>query len=177
MFSGTLDNTRGVDRFLSTIPEIPDENVRFWISGVGTVNQKSCVEQTVERMCDSRITFYGTMSWEQYKEKISSADIFVNFQKPNQKISEYTFPSKILDYLSAGGIVVSTRMGDLEHALGDILVFVDNDVMAMRNGIKRAVQSTKHGNDKQEQAQNWIVNNCTYSDFYDKLQKIYQRSK
>ena len=36
--------------------------------------------------------------------------ILVNFRSPNEELTKYSFPSKILEYISSGSLVLSTRL-------------------------------------------------------------------
>lgn len=177
MFSGSFDAVRGIDQFLSTIPRVQNGQVEFWISGIGTPEQKQRIQRGIKRLDDPRVTFYGTLDKEKYREKIADADIFVNFQKPTKEISQYTFPSKLLDYFSAGGIVVSTKMGDLEEVFEDILIFVDSDPEELKHGIEKSIQMHREGPDRAEQTQKWINDNCTPEAVCSKIKQVYRNSK
>ena len=40
----------------------------------------------------------------------SQAKVLVNFRNPNEKLTRYSFPSKILEYIASGSMVISTRL-------------------------------------------------------------------
>jgi glycosyltransferase involved in cell wall biosynthesis len=163
MFAGHFDPVRGIDRFLDVTAVLETEEIQFSISGTGREEEKQHVRDRVQRLDDARITYYGTLPWEEYRTRVISADILVNFQSPDAPISKYTFPSKLLDFMSAGKIVISTDISDLSEALGEELVIggrtTDELVAAVSNTVERyrtADLETGH------LARDWVEANCTH---------------
>lgn len=176
MFSGRFDHVRGIDTFLEVTPQLPfdSDEVRFWVSGYGPDEEVERVERAVEDLDDDRFEFFGTAPWEEYRKRVVSADVMVNFQNPDDPISEYTFPSKMLDYMSAGKPIVSTDMSDLEACFSDKLIIagVSNDQL------RRALVETIEGIQDQTEmsvgrrAQEWIRDECSQLAVGNKLLRL-----
>jgi len=163
MFAGHFDRVRGIDRFLDIATTVDVEGVRFWISGTGYEEQKHRVRDRVQQLDDDRITYFGTLPWEEYRTRIVSADILVNFQSPEAPISEYTFPSKLLDFMSAERVVVSTDMSDLAEALDDQLVIGGRSTDELRSTMTETIEQYRADKiDTGSHARDWVEANCTH---------------
>jgi glycosyltransferase involved in cell wall biosynthesis len=131
-YGGKLDDVRGIDILLEAAPGIINRrDVEVRIAGYGPRFEE--VQQRIAEIETDRVSFLGDLSSEEYRQELISADITVNLQLPDAPGNKYTFPTKMLDYLATGNVVVSTRMSDLEVVLDDILVFTEpmsEDVIA-----------------------------------------------
>jgi len=160
MFSGRFDDVRGIDTFLDVVPAVDGqvEDARFWVAGYGDEQTRTRVEAEAESLaCD--VTYFGTLPWDEYRERIVSADVLVNFQDPTLPISEYTFPSKLLDYMSAGATVVSTDVGDVGMALDDELYVAGYDQEALSTAVVTCLTDDRtacYG----ERARDWVRTEC-----------------
>jgi len=161
MFAGHFDEVRGIDTFLSVVPEVDGEGVTFWISGTGKDHEIERVRKAVARLDDDRVTFFGTLPWEQYRERLVSADVLVNLQDPDAEISEYTFPSKLLDFMSAGGLIVSTDMSDLAETFDDELLIAGTTHDEVVETLETAVEMVRSGSGRRDAGREWVTRNCT----------------
>jgi hypothetical protein len=160
MFAGRFDDVRGIDTFLDAIPKVEErtDEVRFWVSGYG--DDERC-EQVAERVSTfTRATYFGTLPWEEYRQRIVSATVLVNLQDPALPISQYTFPSKLLDFMSAGRLIVSTDVGDIGSVFEDELIIVDDDPEAIADTISDCLEDDEIATEYGDRAEEWIVANC-----------------
>jgi len=176
MFSGRFDDVRGIDMFLDVIPEADRQvaDVRFWVAGYGDEQTRKRVETRVESVaCD--VTYFGTLPWEEYRTRVVDADVLVNFQDPTLPISEYTFPSKLLDYMSAGTTVVSTDVGDVGTALGDELYVANYDEQELATAVVTCLtdnRTTRYG----ERARQWIRTECDPVSVGERIATVFERA-
>jgi len=161
MFAGHFDKVRGIDTFLSVVPDVDSEDVTFWISGTGKDHEIERVREAVDRLDDDRVMFFGTLPWEEYCERLISADVLVNLQDPDAKISEYTFPSKLLDFMSAGGLIVSTDMSDLAETFDDELLIAGTTHEEVVEALEAAVEMARSGSGRRDAGREWVNQNCT----------------
>jgi glycosyltransferase involved in cell wall biosynthesis len=163
MFAGHFDSVRGIDLFLDAVPQLEKEDVALWISGTGRDEEKARVRDRIEQINDDRITYFGTLPWEEYRKRVVSADILVNFQSPDMPISAYTFPSKLLDFMSAGAVVVSTDMSDLSAELGEELVIDGATAEDVRLILEETVDSYQNSDlETNSRARDWVETHCTH---------------
>jgi glycosyltransferase involved in cell wall biosynthesis len=164
MFAGRFDRTRGIYTLLDVLPSLSiGDDVEFWISGYGPDEEVEQVGKAVEQLGDDRVEFFGTLPWDEYRESLASADIFLNLQDPAAEISEYTFPSKLLDFMSVGGVVVSTDMSDLRETFGDLFHFVEGSE-SPEETLQETIGSYRRGEcvEECERAQAWIREHCSH---------------
>lgn len=107
--------------------------------------------------CD--VTYFGTLPWKEYRTRIVSADVLVNFKDPTLPISEYTFPSKLLDYMSAGATVVTTDVGDIEKTFKNELYAAAFDDESLANAVEICL-TEEEMNSYTDRAQAWIRKEC-----------------
>jgi len=178
MFSGRFDRVRGIDTFLEVMPTLPfgPDEVEFWISGYGPDEELERIERAVADLDDDRFEFFGTAPWEEYRGRVVSADVTVNFQDPDHPISEYTFPSKMLDYMSAGKPIVSTDMSDLRAAFDDELLVAGTTNEDLRAGLIETVEAVREGSGvvTGDRARQWVREECSKHAVGTKLVELVQ---
>jgi glycosyltransferase involved in cell wall biosynthesis len=173
MFAGRFDRVRGVDPFLDVAPDVlaNREDVVCWISGYGPDEEIERVRGRVEEIDADRIEFFGTLPWEEYRQRIVDANVLVNFQDPDAPISRYTFPSKLLDFLSATTPVVSTDMSDLAEHFDDKLFIAGTQHNELVRGVERVAELTEEEQVPSiaENGCEWVEEECTHEAVGGKL--------
>lgn len=162
MFAGHFDDVRGVHTFIDVVDDWDGPPVRFWISGHGTDEEVRRVERRIDEVDDDRLRFFGTLPWEQYKQRLVDAHVLVNCQDPRQPISEYTFPSKLLDFMASGAIVVTTDMSDLREALDDTLVVDGATAEELRQTVASVAADIDGLGPRAERASDWVAETCRH---------------
>jgi len=164
MFAGRFDDVRGINTFLEVAPEVKydQDEVAFWISGYGPDHEVERVKARVEQLNDDRFSYFGTLPWEEYRKRVVSADVAVNFQDPYHEISEYTFPSKLLDFMSAHTAVISTEMSDLKKHFDDKFIIAGTSHRQLQNGLERVIETdeTSETQLRKNLAREWIETEC-----------------
>jgi glycosyltransferase involved in cell wall biosynthesis len=159
-YGGKLDDVRGIDILLdSALGIVTGQDVEIRITGYGSRVDE--VEQRVSEMDTDEISFLGFLSSEEYREELVEADIAVNLQLPDAPGNEYTFPTKILDYLATGNVVVSTRMSDLEGVLDDILVFTESNSDAATTTISEVCNDFSAHSQRIAAGHTWVQESCS----------------
>jgi glycosyltransferase involved in cell wall biosynthesis len=179
MYAGRFDRVRGVDLFISIAEKLLNRGIsaQFWISGYGEDKQYKRVKRKVKR-CKKDVRFFGTLPFEKYIKKLVAADILVNPQNPEQPISQVTFPSKLLDFMSSGSIVVSTDMADISDTLDEQVIIGGKTSQTMADTIEYVCSDPEYFKQEYEQsALEWVENNCSYELVGSKINKIIEGSK
>lgn len=106
MISGALTKTTGVDLALRVFSNIPES--KLVISGKG--------DEEIVAMCEEYSNKYANIQYfgffEDYNDFVrllDSADFILSFRNPELPVNWYNFPSKILESLAIGKIVISTQ--------------------------------------------------------------------
>ena len=119
MYAGLLSDVTGVDILLEMITKNKDKNVRFIISGKGYLEN---IVKTVAQN-DDRIVYLGFVDQVEYLEWLKKANILINPRNMRLDQNKNNFPSKILDYLATGRIILSTRFPGNEDFLNNIIFY------------------------------------------------------
>ena len=120
LFSSTLDKQRGIEVLLEALKDTTAE-FELTITGRGEAEEK------IKNTKDARIRFLGYLDYETYKKELREADICLNVQLAHHEFGNFSFPSKIFEYLSAGKLVISSDVADAKEALGDTLIIYEKD--------------------------------------------------
>lgn len=84
-----------------------------------TVEEEEAVKDLVRKLgAENRVVFTGQMSRTEVPEYLCNARILA-LARPNSKIADAGFPSKLTEYLSTGRPVVVTKVGEIPVYLKD----------------------------------------------------------
>ncbi|MCL0035142.1 glycosyltransferase, partial [Thermodesulfovibrionales bacterium] len=120
MYSGKLDVVNGIDTFLQAAEIISEENVEIWITGKGPM------EEYVKKKARGKVKYWGFVNDEKLWQLLKGADIVVLPHKTIIKQNLYNFPSKVLEYLVSGKVIVSTKLPTLKKFKDFLFFYEDN---------------------------------------------------
>ena len=120
MYAGGLAADNNIPFLLECCKDISELD-EVWICGTGPDEEK-VAELAV---ADSRIKYFGRLSNAEVLRLEEQAKILVNFRSPDVELTKYSFPSKILEYISAGSLVLSTRLIGIPEEYFSYIVTVD----------------------------------------------------
>lgn len=116
LYSGYLGYVTGIDLYLKAIEKIKNQKIEFIFTGKGELEDD--VKKSINK--DPRIRMLGFLSREEYITAMKDADIVVNPRNMLLPQNQNNFPSKILEYISAGKIIVSTKFSGYENFIENI---------------------------------------------------------
>lgn len=122
MYAGLLSNVTGVDILLETMKLVKAQNLKLLISGKGELEKK--VEEYAAT--DSRVTYLGFLDVDDYYKQLNDVNIFINPRNMGLTQNKNNFPSKILEYLATGRVILSTKFSGSEDFDGLIEWFDGN---------------------------------------------------
>lgn len=105
LYSGLLNDVTGIDILLEAIQLIPNSEIEFWFTGRGELSENIVAMQKK----DPRIKYFGFVSRTEYFRLLNEANIVINPRNMLMPQNQNNFPSKILEYLATGRIIISTR--------------------------------------------------------------------
>ena len=92
----------------------------------------------------------GYLDYAAYKKELEETDICLNVQLAHHEFGNFSFPSKIFEYLSAGKLVISSDVADTKEALGDTLIlYGEDDPRQLAAAIDRAIAIQKNEKERQ----------------------------
>lgn len=99
VYAGSLDLRYGVGRLIEAMSYVEDKDVFLHLYGAGTA--ESFIQEC--SLNDKRIIFHGKVPNAEATEAIYSATVLINPRNAyDGEFTEYSFPSKDIEYLSTG---------------------------------------------------------------------------
>jgi glycosyltransferase involved in cell wall biosynthesis len=102
LFSGSLDPYAGYDLAIAAFKAMPERELI--VSGAGP-GENEILEATKNH---PNIVFKGFVPYDEYLDIAGSVDIAVSLRNPAHSLNQFNFPSKIMELLSMGKIIIST---------------------------------------------------------------------
>lgn len=131
MYSGLLSHVTGVNLLLDAIKQMDRQNIRLWISGKGELED---LVRTVAKV-DNRIRFLGHLPYEEYIRRLQRVDVLINPRDMSLPENQNNFPSKIMDYLASGKVILSTKFAGWEQ-FEDNIVFCESSTEGIGNSME-----------------------------------------
>lgn len=131
MYSGLLSQVTGVDLLLEVMQRVSRQDIKLVITGKGPLEK----EVRKASMVDTRICYKGHLTYEEYMEQLQNADVLINPRNMNIPENQNNFPSKIMEYLATGKVILSTRFVGWEK-FEENIIFCESSV----DGIKRGIE-------------------------------------
>lgn len=136
MYSGSLISVTGVDLFIKSISKINNDNLEFIITGRGNLDK--LVVETAKM--DKRIKFLGSLEYSEYMNLLNNAHILVNPRNMNLPENQNNFPSKYIEYLAVGKVLVSTKFPGFEK-FENTAFFCDSTSESIKSSLEEAINT------------------------------------
>jgi len=136
LHSGILSKVTGIDIYLKAIELINEKNIRFIFSGKGEM-EDFLIERSRE---DSRIEYIGFLEEKEYLLLLNKANILINPRNMNLPQNQNNFPSKILEYLATGKVIISTKFSNYQDFEENIF-FCEVNPISIANEIKSVAKN------------------------------------
>jgi len=122
MYAGQMDERLyGVEILLDAFKQLEDPSFALWLFGRGRLVEE--VRRAAEG--DSRIVYWGFHEADVVLSHMQEASVLVNSRPVDEAYGRFSFPSKVLEYLAMGKIVLSSRLPGIPVDYHPHLVFVD----------------------------------------------------
>lgn len=145
-YAGTLNERYGVKTLVDAFCQINNDNLRLVICGRGDS------EEYIDRMSkqNPRIVYMGQIMPEEVNKLMRDADILVNPRPNNELYTRYSFPSKNIEYLLAGKLVLGYKLDGMPNCYQQFMVIVQDEgkdeVYNMINAIEYALTIDNYSN-------------------------------
>lgn len=140
MYSGLLNHVTGVNMLLEAMRRVERQDIRLFISGKGELEEAV----TAAAEGDDRICYLGHLPYEEYIQKLQEADVLVNPRDMSLPENQNNFPSKVMDYLAAGKVIISTKFAGWERFRENV-VFCENGIEGIKKNLDNANQLIDEG--------------------------------
>lgn len=143
MFAGLLSNVTGIDIMLKAVGRVKQKNVAFYISGRGPLEEK--VVKAAEKI--ENLHYLGFLDETDYFEQLGKVHIFLNPRNMELGENSNNFPSKIMEYLATGRIIISTKFSGYRDFQKEI-IFCGNGADALAECIDDTVKNYEKNSKK-----------------------------
>lgn len=117
MFMGTFYEFSGISKVLKSVADSVDKSIKVVLVGGGK-QEEEIQRQIRDLEISDRVICTGVIPYSDLPDVLSMADVTFNSFEPIL-ISNVAFPHKVLQYLAAGKLTVSTKLDGLFSSLGD----------------------------------------------------------
>jgi glycosyltransferase involved in cell wall biosynthesis len=136
-YAGGLQTAYGVGMLLEAFRRLEAPDLRLWLCGRGELEPQIC--EAAKR--DSRITYFGALPNDRVVELAERATILVNPRYSRDEFTQYSFPSKTLEYLATGRPVVMCALpGIPDEYFGYVYVLEDTSIDGLATLLKRLLE-------------------------------------
>ncbi|WP_024615532.1 glycosyltransferase [Clostridium sp. Ade.TY] len=136
LYSGLLSQVTGVDRLLNAIKKNDMSNIEFWFTGKGELQQ--LVEEYEKK--DKRIKYLGFIERDEYLNLLNKSHILINPRNMDMPQNKNNFPSKIMEYIASGRVIISTKFPGYEK-FKDNIIFSGNSENELSITINYAINN------------------------------------
>jgi glycosyltransferase involved in cell wall biosynthesis len=156
LYSGGLAKKYGILELLNAFKRLPNENCRLVICGSGDAENE--IIDASRR--DKRIIFKGLLPRKEVLYLQKSSTILVNPRPNNEEYTKYSFPSKIMEYLSSGVPMVAYKLDGIPSEYNDYYYAIKEDEDGLYETLKEVLSKSKGELDRKGyEAKNFILTN------------------
>jgi hypothetical protein len=141
VYAGLISEKDASDIYLAlNAMKYLDDSYSLSILGYGSDYALNKLKQyIVEKDLSNNVVYEGFLKGDDYINFLNNCDFAINPRFLSDNLSDYTFPSKVLAYLSVGLPVVSTPIRCIEESkVSDLISFSESaDPLSFSNAIKK----------------------------------------
>lgn len=131
MYAGALFEKFGLRVLLDAFCEI-DGNYELWLFGNGDMEK----EIELYSLRDTRIKYFGNRPNDEILEFEKKAKLLVNPRFTDNEFTKYSFPSKLMEYMSSGTPVLTTKLLGIPDDYFDKMFYIE---IENKEGFKRSI--------------------------------------
>ncbi|WP_096779596.1 glycosyltransferase family 4 protein [Zobellella denitrificans] len=140
LYAGGLFKEYGINEFVDAFSSCKLDNITLTVLGKGS--SAEYIQGVSDK--DPRIKYLGFKSGDELDGLFSGADVFVNPRMKDGYIENLSFPSKLLEYLSFGKPVLTTKLNSIPSDYDEFFIYFDSDnVTDFREKIEAVASMSK----------------------------------
>lgn len=117
--AGMLWDQNGTKLILQAMELNKQPNIRVIFAGKG--NDVPLIQEAEKS--DKRIKYLGMLTIDELMEVYKQSDVLLNLRIEEEE--DFHFPSKLLEYMAIGRLVLSTNIAHAQRDYGDIIMFLN----------------------------------------------------
>lgn len=159
LYTGTLNKYFGILNLIQAVEALDRKDTELWICGSGDSREeieKKCI-------CCNKIKYLGLKDVEETKKLQMCADILVNPRGAKGEFTKYSFPSKNLEYMMTGNVVIINKLPGIPEEYYEYVICpkdesVESWTKAINNVLNMSSEDRKHLG---ERSKDFVMRNKT----------------
>ena len=136
LYTGVVSTEYSIDVLLEAFTRLSSNDYKLWICGSGP--SVSLVKEYANR--DQRIIYKGYLSQKDISHLQAEASVLVNPRQNTGEFTKYSFPSKIIEYLSTARPIIAYKLDGIPDDYYDFLIAPkDNSVNELSNVLQQVL--------------------------------------
>ena len=126
LYAGGLHERYGLKTLVEAFLKLPNEDVRLHLYGDGPF-----VEELTNNYCkqDKRIIYHGIVANEEVVKAELKATLLINPRPTNEEFTQYSFPSKNMEYMVSGTPILTTKLPGMPDEYYPYIYTFDNETI------------------------------------------------
>lgn len=155
LYAGGLSKRFGVEDLIYAFKSLKDQDIKLYLYGSGELEDFIVKEENN----DSRIKYFGSVSNDEVVLNEKNSYILVNPRKKSEEYTKYSFPSKLMEYLLSGTVVLTTKLPGIPKEYDKYLFYISN----LKEDIEKILKTnTKKLNSISKDGHYFVLNNKNY---------------
>lgn len=161
MYAGTFSYVNGIKEMLSAFSLLDESKYQIDICGYGPE------EELIKDFCEkhNNCEYHGRVSNEELDALYNKADLLMNIRLPDDEVTDFSFPSKLIGYMYSGTAIVSSDFSSLPDSYREFLYITKNiepdSIAETINSV--FLQDEAELNNKAKSARDFIEKNQNWS--------------
>ena len=154
VYAGMIEEKYGVLDLVKAFMQI--ENPEWTLELFGSGSSLGDIEKLSRQ--DSRIHIRGMVSNDKVIEEQKEAELLVNPRNDSHKFTKYSFPSKVIEYMSSGTPMMGYKLSGMPDEYESFFYKIDEGKNGMKNTLQRVMNlSSEERIVKGEKALQFII--------------------
>lgn len=137
MYAGGLDERYGLKLLVDSFRNLDNNDINLVIYGSGPYAEK--LSQVVKE--DSRVQYRGVVSNEEILQTELEATLLVNPRPTTEKFTQFSFPSKNMEYMASGTPLLTTKLpGMPKDYYPYVYLFEEESVRGYATSLKKILE-------------------------------------
>jgi glycosyltransferase involved in cell wall biosynthesis len=155
MYAGALREQYGLKNLVEGFSDYANENARLWIFGAGDYSE--AISKAAQ--ADDRIIFHGLADQKEVVKKEVEATVLINPRPADREFTQYSFPSKNMEYMVSGTPVLTTKLPGMPDEYYDYIYTIEgNDKQSITAALQKVFSYSKEElHDKGKAAKRFVL--------------------
>lgn len=138
-YAGRINYEYGIKELIEAVKILNNENVESKLMLCGYGNAIDYVKRAAKEV--ENIHYLGNLNQAQLKILLEKSKVLINPRNKKQGFTKYSFPSKILEYLSFGNIIIGYKLDGMPKIYDEyIIIPKGNTIKELADAIKDALK-------------------------------------